>query len=224
MLKKYPLLKGDSYLEMMTSRMSPKGNMLIKGFILSESSSLTDYNGTESQLTARPVSKRFVELFVEKQNDIRYELSFNRKREHKKNGFGCLRSAEMQLILAESLYHTGDETGALEALNELRRNRIAGGADYTMESLPLPNPDEYITVDVYGKPLTPLLNAILNERRKELFLEGDRWFELKRNGSPEWWIINNGLKYTTKKYMYTAPIYKGDVDINPDLKQNIGYE
>ena len=31
-------------------------------------------------------------------------------------------------------------------------------------------------------------------------------------------------QYTTKKYMYTAPIYKGDVDLNPDLKQNIGYE
>ena len=55
-------------------------------------------------------------------------------------------------------------------------------------------------------------------------MEGDRWFELKRNGRPEWWIINNGLKYTTRKYMYTAPVYKGDVDLNPDFRQNPGYE
>jgi tetratricopeptide (TPR) repeat protein len=223
-LKKYPLLKGDSYLEMMTSRMSPKGNMVIKGFILSESSSLTDYNGTESQLTARPVSRRFVELFVEKQNDIRYELSFNRKREHKKNGFGCLRSAEMQLILAESLYHGSDHPGALAALNDLRRNRIEGVEDYTMETLPPVNPEEYITVDVYGEPLTPLLNAILNERRKELFMEGDRWYELKRNGRPEFWAAKQGRKYTTYKFMYTFPLPVQDVELVEGLKQNPGYD
>ena len=61
-----------------------------------------------------------------------------------------------------------------------------------------------------------------DEDEKEL-LEGDRWFELKRNGCPQWWIISNGLKYTTKKYLYTAPIYKGDVDLNPNIKQNEGY-
>ena len=55
-------------------------------------------------------------------------------------------------------------------------------------------------------------------------MEGDRWFELKRNGCPEWWIVSNGLKYTTRKYLYTAPIYKRDVDMNPEMQQNEGYE
>ena len=223
-LVKYPLLNGASYLEMMQSRMSPKGNMLMKGFILSESSSVTGYNGSENSLTARPVSKRFVELFIEKDRDIRYALSFNRKREHQKHGFGCLRSAEMQLILMESLYHGGDKPGALAALNELRRNRIEGVTDYTTETLPTVNQDEYIKVDVYGEELTPLLNAILNERRKELFMEGDRWYELKRNGRPEFWSAKQGRKYTTYKFMYTFPLPIQDIEIVEGLIQNPGYD
>ena len=78
-------------------------------------------------------------------------------------------------------------------------------------------------MDCYGKPLTPLLQAIFDERRKEMYMEGDRWYELKRNGCPEWWIISNGLKYTTKAYLYTSPISKSDVDLNPGLEQNPGY-
>ena len=68
-----------------------------------------------------------------------------------------------------------------------------------------------------------MMQAILEERRRELYMEGDRWYELKRNGRPEWWIISGGLKYTTRAYLYTAPILKADVDLNPDLKQNPGY-
>lgn len=223
-LAKYPLISGSAYTEMMASRLTAKGNMIIKGYILSESSSNTSYNGSESSLNARPVSRRFVELFAEKEKDIRYALSFNKKRVQQKYGFGCLRAAEMQLVLMESLYHSGDKTGALEALNTLRRNRIEGVEDYTMETLPAVNPDEYITVDVYGEPLTPLLNAILNERRKELFMEGDRWYELKRNGRPEFWVARQGRKYTTYKFMYTFPLPIADTEIVDGLIQNPGYD
>ena len=223
-IDKYPLMSGDQYVEMMKSEVTAKGNIIFKSYIMTDGGKKIGYDGVKSNLAARPVSKRFVDLFVEKEKDIRYELSFNSKRKYTKTIFACVRTAEMQLILAESLYHTGDETGALEALNELRRNRIAGGADYTMESLPLPNPDEYITVDVYGKPLTPLLNAILNERRKELFLEGDRWYELKRNGSPEFWVAKQGRKYTTRSYMYTFPFPIQDVELVDGMIQNPGYD
>ena len=141
-----------------------------------------------------------------------------------KPGFGCLRSAEMQLILAESLYHSGDKAEALSALNELRHNRIADVLDYTMDTLPAVNLDEYIKEDVYGEPLTPLLNAILNERRKELFMEGDRWYELKRNGRPEFWTAKQGRKYTTMRFMYTFPLPIKDIAIVNGLIQNPGYD
>ena len=127
-------------------------------------------------------------------------------------------------MLAEAYFHENDADNALKWLNELRRHRIKGVADLTKANLPDVRKGDRIVENAVGEPLTPLMQAIFDERRRELCVEGDRWFELKRNGSPEWWIINNGLKYTTKKYLYTAPIYKGDVDLNPDLKQNPGYE
>ena len=92
-----------------------------------------------------------------------------------------------------------------------------------MSSLPTVREDDRIVVDCEGKAVTPLLQAIFDERRKELYMEGDRWYELKRNGCPEWWVISNGLKYTTKAYLYTSPISKSDVDLNPGLEQNPGY-
>ncbi len=223
-LAKYPLINGAAYTEMITSQMAPRGNMILKGFVLSESGVTNEYSGSESSLRSHPVSRRFVELFEEKEKDIRYALSFNKKREQVKPGFGCLRSAEMQLILAESLYHSGELEEALVALNELRRNRITDVVDYTMETLPEVNHEEYIKEDVYGKPLTPLLNAILNERRKELFMECDRWYELKRNGRPEFWTAKQGRKYTTMEFMYTFPLPIKDIAIVDGLIQNPGYD
>ena len=108
-------------------------------------------------------------------------------------------------------------------LNELRRNRIEGVPDLDAASLPEVREGDRIVVDALGNPVTPLLQAIFDERRKELYMEGDRWFELKRNGRPEWWIISNGFKYTTREYLYTAPISKDDIDLNPGLEQNPGY-
>ena len=223
-IEKYPLLSGDQYVEMMKSEVTAKGNIILKSYIMTDGGKKIGYDGVKSNLAARPVSKRFVDLFVEKEKDIRYELFFNAKRKYTKTILSCIRTAEMQLILAESLYHSEQETEALAALNQFRQHRIANVVDYTMETLPSPNPDEYITVDVYGKQLTPLLNAILNERRKELFLEGDRWFELKRNGSPEFWVAKQGRKYTTRSYMYTFPLPIQDVELVDGMIQNPGYD
>ena len=158
------------------------------------------------------------------ENDVRYKVGLDEKRMGAKTPECRVRLSEIYLMLAEAYSHKGEDELALTVLNELRRHRITNVVDLTMATLPPLRNDNRIVVDAEGESLTPLLQAILDERRREMFLEGDRWFELKRNGCPEWWIINNGLKYTTKKYMYTAPIYKGDVDLNPDLKQNPGYE
>ena len=124
----------------------------------------------------------------------------------------------------ESYYHLGRETEALAALNELRRNRITGVTDYTMETLPPVNGDDIISQDACGDALTPLLYAILCERRKELYMEGDRWYELKRNGRPEMWTAKQGRKFTTFSYMYTFPLPVRDLVLVDGLVQNPGYE
>ena len=114
--------------------------------------------------------------------------------------------------------------GALNALNRLRRHRIEGVTDYTMESLPAKTENGLIVKDVYGNPLTPLLCAILCERQKELFMEGDRWYELKRNGRPEFWAARQGRKYTTMRFMYTFPIPISDMNLTKGMVQNPGYD
>ena len=93
-----------------------------------------------------------------------------------------------------------------------------------MNTLPPVDPSAMIKVDAEGKNLTPLMASILNERRKELYMEYDRWFELKRNGRPEFWVGYKGIKYETKKYLYTFPLWKQDLRVNPNLVQNEGYE
>ena len=87
------------------------------------------------------------------------------------------------------------------------------------------DPTALIKVDATGKALTPLMSAILNERRKEFYMEnGDRWFELKRNGRPEFWWGAGGAKYETLTFLYTFPIPKSDISLNAALEQNPGYE
>ena len=57
--------------------------------------------------------------------------------------------------------------------------RISNATDYTLTTLPDVVSTEKITVDAEGKALTKLMAAILNERRKEFFAEGDRMLSSK---------------------------------------------
>ena len=223
-LEKHPLLSGSAYVAMMQSGSMQNTSILFIGGALSDANSNQESASSVRVLGSRPVSAAFIRLFAETDKDIRYSLSFNKKREFKKNLMSCIRSAEMQLILMESLYHSGNPQGALSALNDFRRLRIESVTDYTMETLPPVDEDARVTVDVNGDPLTPLLSAILNERRKELFLEGDRWYELKRNGRPEFWAAKDGYKRTTRKFMYTFPLPIQDVELVDGLIQNPGYD
>ena len=109
-------------------------------------------------------------------------------------------------------------------MNELRKARISNATDYTLTTLPDVVSTEKIIVDAQGKALTKLMAAILNERRKEFFAEGDRMFELKRNGAPEYYVLYNGLRYNNLKYMYTFPLPESDIRINPQIIQNEGYK
>lgn len=221
LLEKYPLIEGENYKEMIQSKLARKGNVLIRSRIFGSENTVSM---EQASVKYRPVSKSFIDLFTEKEKDIRYELFFNQKREVKKQLTAQVRSAEIALMLAEAYVHLDQPDKALSHLNALRSKRITPYTPYTLSTLPPASPAGEIKEDVYGKPLSPLLAAILKERQKELFMEGDRLFELKRNGRPEFWVSKDGLKYTTQKYMYTAPLSRIDVDLTPGLIQNEGYE
>lgn len=224
-LNKYPLLSGDDYVKMMQTQYGLVGNRIFMGDLLTASQ--LGITGAMSFMERRPLSADFVKLFAEGTNDIRRKgnLFFNRKRTNKKLFFTGMRSAEMALISMECAYHLNMQDSALYELNMFRKNRITGMYAYNLVTLPDVDSTALIRQDATGKPLTPLIQAILNERRKELYLEnGDRWFELKRNGRPEWWVAREGMKFWTRQFMYTWPINVTDLELQPGLIQNPGYE
>lgn len=225
-VRNHPLLSGDDYVKMMSTQYGLTGNKLLVGNRLAEYQ--MGISSAMSYLEQRPLSADYVKLFAEGTNDIRRKsnLFFNRKRKNRKLMFSGMRSAEMALIAMECAYHLNLQDSALAELNDFRGKRIlTGDYAYTMETLPEVDTKAMIKQDATGKPLTPLIQAILNERRKELYLEnGDRWFELKRNGRPEWWVAVNGKKFWTRQYMFTWPIYLRDIELQPALIQNPGYD
>ncbi len=223
LLEKYPMQGADAYKQMIQSKNVQLGNTLLRTYIFSDNSSDISYNNNMQLLTLRPIAKEFHDLFTEKEKDVRYGIIFGPKRTNLKNFFANVRTDEMCLIMAEAYAHKGDQINALRFLNEIRSKRIADYTPYTANNLPVVKLTGLISKDATGTPLTPLMQAILNERRKELYGEGDRWFELKRNGRPTFWVASNGRKYTTEQFMYTFPIPRTDVQIIPGLVQNPGY-
>ena len=220
----FSLTPADGYQAMLDAA-APTGEVIAKTHINNSSELDWYFSYIKGYIASRPVCAALVRLYGEQpEKDIRFTVGWDAKRLNTKSPERRVRLSELYLIAAEAEYHQGHSDTALGYLNDLRRQRIADAADLTEATLPPLREGDRITEDATGKAITPLLQAILDERRKELYLEGDRWFELKRCGRPEWWVISNGLKYTTKQYLYTAPIYKQDCELNPAMQQNPGYE
>jgi len=167
-------------------------------------------------------------------NDIRYQAYFTNvpaagtttpnlavTKYRGKNGlvdgnanYPVFRSGEMILTRAEANARLGgaNEAAALADLNTLRAARISG----------------YTPVVLTG---TALVNAIADERRREMFGEGHRFFDLKRTtrtiarGTPCGTTISNAgsctLAATAREW--AMPIPEGILNANPNLVQNAGY-
>jgi len=86
----------------------------------------------------------------------------------------AIRYADVLLMLAETLHRgSGSDQDAMDYVNEVRE-RAAGPGD---------NTGNFRTVDqVMNDEGWSLLDAIWYERRAELAMEGDRWFDLVRSG------------------------------------------
>lgn len=113
------------------------------------------------------------------------------------------RLAEQYLIRAEARARSGDISGAILDLNTIR-NR-AGLPDTNVDTQ-----DE-------------LMDAILQERRVELFTEqGLRWFDLKRTGNAG--DALSTIKMNWKPTDILLPVPETELEINPNLlPQNPGY-
>lgn len=114
-----------------------------------------------------------------------------------------LRLAEQYLIRAEARLQLGDITGAQTDINAIR-NRAGLG-------------------NTTAATLNELLDAILQERRVELFTEkGHRWFDLKRMGKAK--DVLEPIKPGWKDTDILFPIPESEILLNPNLlPQNDGY-
>jgi len=114
-----------------------------------------------------------------------------------------LRLSEQFLIRSEARVMQGDLIGAKEDLNKIRKR--AG----------LP--------DTLALTQSEILDAILEERRHELFTEyGHRFFDLKRNGKLNFALGNIKAGWNTTDQVF--PIPEAEINANPNLKpQNQGY-
>lgn len=181
-----------------------------------------------------PLSTDFVNLFA--QTDIRIEAYFNMVATRAGGKVGtagktlgwqwptdgtasgqgkwgnvCLfKPEEAYLMLSEAYYRLNDAANCVATLNKFKAFRKAGTAT--------------------GLSGQPLLNEVINERRKELFGDTDkRWLDLKRYGgktitrSMTFFLKPYTLTVPPNDYRYALPIPLSEIQVNPNIVPNAGW-
>lgn len=121
-----------------------------------------------------------------------------------------LRYAEVYLIYAEALNeaNNGPTSDAYTYLNLVRKRAELDDVDLTAY------PNENTEKDKFRA-------AVYQERRIELAMEGDRWFDLVRTGRALEVLTAHGKDVAERDLL--LPIPTAEIDINPNLTQNPGY-
>lgn len=117
------------------------------------------------------------------------------------NNFRTIRYADVLLMAAEAFNKSGNDLKAQTYLNLVRRRAFGNNAN---------------DITATG---TALYDAILAERRLELAMEGERFFDLVRTGKAA--TVLGPLGFVTGKHEL-FPIPQGEVDL-AGLTQNPGY-
>ncbi len=130
------------------------------------------------------------------------------------NNAKVYRTAEMYLIRAEARAEQNKFTGANSAesdINALRAARITG----------------YVNEVFANKQAA--IDAIMMERFKELPFEGHRFWDLKRKGLPVQRLLADaptvtGQTLPANDYRFVLPIPQTELNANPLIQQNPGYQ
>ena len=123
-----------------------------------------------------------------------------------------LRYSDILLILAEANARTGNEEEARKWLNEVAQKRDPSFSGFTSAG-------------------QNLIDDIIQERRKELAFEGDRYWDIVRldldvtrtnlnNNYPS----NTPLTLPANDNKRIWPIPQAEIDANPNIEQNPGYQ
>jgi hypothetical protein len=128
-----------------------------------------------------------------------------------KDDVKIIRYSEILLILAESYARTNDDANARTTLNQVAQIRDPSFTGYTSSG-------------------ATLIEDIINERRKELAFEGNRYWDLLRLNRDIIRInLNNNYPPSTPLTLPTTshkriwPIHQTERDANPNMEQNPNY-
>ncbi|ANE53302.1 hypothetical protein SY85_03730 [Flavisolibacter tropicus] len=144
--------------------------------------------------------------------DVRVVNKYPNSSQPDKDEVKIIRMSEVYLTAAEAAYQLGDEAQALEYVNAVATQRMAGFTGYKSTG-------------------SALLSDILLERRKELAFEGHRYWDYARYHQDVVRIDVNG-EYTGAPLIIEAdyfrrilPIPQAELDANPNIRgqQNPGY-
>jgi len=125
------------------------------------------------------------------------------------------RLADIYLMYAEAMNAQGNDAVANEYVNKVRRRAYGLDPD---------TPDTSVDYMLSG---TQLRDTIREERFRELFAEGQRWYDITR-----WDIVEEEIaKYPTVRSGpviynpedYYLPIPQQELDANPNIAQSTGY-
>lgn len=120
-----------------------------------------------------------------------------------------MRVSEMYLIRAEALAKDANSPAAGEsALNTLRAAR-------GLQPIADVNSDALNSIEAFE-------DEILDERSRELIVEGHRFWDLKRLGR-DVRFPDGSIKMFNSAYRILAPIGQGQINVNPLLEENPGY-
>jgi hypothetical protein len=142
-------------------------------------------------------------LYPTTANGVRYVNKYTYARGSWTDNSPVIRYADVLLMRAEAAAELGQMTAAQNDLNEVRAKR-------SMEPITATGAE--------------LVAAILQERRRELAFEGQRWFDLKRRGqdiTKPAFGNNPTVPYSDARIL--APLPNTQVQNNALLKQNPGY-
>jgi hypothetical protein len=132
------------------------------------------------------------------------------------------RFSDVYLMLAEAYFKTGDLTDAATAINVVRER-----AAYQASASALQNAAAAAAMDITASEVT--IDFILDERTREFYGEGIRWWDLVRTQS----LLERVQKYNPveagahlQPYMVLRPIPQSEIDAvtsGPIFPQNNGY-
>lgn len=126
-----------------------------------------------------------------------------------------IRLADVLLIYAEALneVNNGPTAEAYSAINEVRRRARFNGTT-----------EQNILPDLFGLDYQSFKDAILQERRWELVMEGSRYHDLVRHDKLVSAVEDSGKPNATPKPFHDLlPIPQRERDLNTNLTQNTGY-